>query len=71
MAISPLMSSATSNQSTAKATSSTSDTSTATATSNNTLGNSADELLNNFMTLLITQMQNQDPTNPIDRKSVV
>lgn len=70
MAISPLMSSTTSTQSTAKATSSASDTSTATATSNNTLGNSADELLNNFMTLLITQMQNQDPTNPMDNNQL-
>ncbi|MTD37458.1 flagellar biosynthesis protein FlgD [Erwinia sp. CPCC 100877] len=68
MAISPLMS--TSTQSTARTTSGASDTSTATATSNNTLGNSADELLNNFMTLLITQMQNQDPTNPMDNNQL-
>ncbi len=70
MAISPLMSTTTSTQNTARATSNASDTSTATATSNNTLGNSADELLNNFMTLLITQMQNQDPTNPMDNNQL-
>ncbi|NDJ55704.1 flagellar biosynthesis protein FlgD [Enterobacteriaceae bacterium 4M9] len=71
MSISPVMTSAntqsaarTSGTATAQATS------TATATSNNTLGNSADELLNNFMTLLITQMQNQDPTNPMDNNQL-
>lgn len=43
---------------------------TPTASGGNSLGNTADELLNNFMTLLITQMQNQDPTNPMDNNQL-
>ncbi|WP_024527724.1 flagellar hook assembly protein FlgD [Serratia fonticola] len=33
-------------------------------------GNTADDLLTNFMTLLVAQMQNQDPTNPMDNNQL-
>lgn len=33
-------------------------------------GSAADELLGNFMTLLVAQMQNQDPTNPMDNNQL-
>lgn len=33
-------------------------------------GTSAEDLLNNFMTLLVAQMQNQDPTNPMDNNQM-
>ncbi|SFU20252.1 flagellar basal-body rod modification protein FlgD [Kosakonia arachidis] len=33
-------------------------------------GTSASDLLNNFMTLLVAQMQNQDPTNPMDNSQL-
>lgn len=33
-------------------------------------GNAANDLLSNFMTLLVTQMQNQDPTNPMDNNQL-
>lgn len=35
-----------------------------------TPGTSTDELLDNFMTLLVTQMRNQDPTNPMDNNQL-
>ncbi|EWG67284.1 Basal-body rod modification protein FlgD [Enterobacter sp. DC4] len=33
-------------------------------------GNSADDLMNTFMQLLVAQMQNQDPTNPMDNNQL-
>ncbi len=39
-------------------------TSSASATSSN--GSSIEDITNNFMNLLVAQMQNQDPTNPMD-----
>lgn len=33
-------------------------------------GTSAADLMNNFMTLLVAQMQNQDPTNPMDNNQM-
>ncbi|MEZ3500061.1 flagellar hook assembly protein FlgD [Pantoea sp. KPR_PJ] len=33
-------------------------------------GTSAAELMNNFMTLLVAQMKNQDPTNPMDNNQM-
>lgn len=33
-------------------------------------GSSANELLDNFMTLLVAQMQNQDPTSPMDNNQL-
>lgn len=33
-------------------------------------GSSAEDLLNSFMTLLVAQMQNQDPTNPMDNNQL-
>lgn len=33
-------------------------------------GNTAEDLTNNFMTLLVAQMQNQDPTNPMDNNQL-
>ncbi|MBV4413983.1 flagellar biosynthesis protein FlgD [Enterobacteriaceae bacterium YMB-R22] len=71
MSISPVMTSASTQGATkTSADTKTRDASSATATSDNSLGNTADELLNNFMTLLITQMQNQDPTNPMDNNQL-
>lgn len=35
-----------------------------------TSGTSADDLMNNFMTLLVAQMQNQDPTDPMDNSQL-
>ncbi|HCW46145.1 MAG TPA: flagellar biosynthesis protein FlgD [Erwiniaceae bacterium] len=37
---------------------------------NNTNGSSIDDITNNFMNLLVAQMQNQDPTNPIDNNQL-
>ncbi|EPZ8122872.1 flagellar hook assembly protein FlgD [Yersinia enterocolitica] len=33
-------------------------------------GNSVEDLTNSFMTLLVAQMQNQDPTNPMDNNQL-
>jgi len=33
-------------------------------------GNSSQELQDNFLTLLIAQMKNQDPTNPMDNSQL-
>lgn len=33
-------------------------------------GNSIDDITNNFMTLLVAQMANQDPTNPMDNNQL-
>lgn len=65
MAISPVM---TQSATTTKTTSS----SGANNTSNTSVGNgsSADDLLNNFMTLLVAQMKNQDPTSPMDNNQL-
>lgn len=57
MAIAPLMSSADSRPKVSAS---------AAATS----GTSAEALMNNFMTLLVAQMQNQDPTNPMDNNQL-
>lgn len=57
MAIAPVMGSANSN---AKINAAASDSS----------GTSAEDLMNNFMTLLVAQMQNQDPTNPMDNNQL-
>ncbi|MEM6051534.1 flagellar hook capping FlgD N-terminal domain-containing protein [Erwinia sp. P7711] len=35
-----------------------------------TEGTSSADLMNNFMTLLVAQMQNQDPTNPMDNNQM-
>ncbi|WP_392432578.1 flagellar hook assembly protein FlgD [Yersinia sp. HM-2024] len=40
------------------------------AANSRSLGNTSDELLNSFMTLLVAQMQNQDPTNPMDNNQL-
>lgn len=40
------------------------------ATTNAGSGTSAADLMNNFMTLLVAQMQNQDPTNPMDNNQM-
>ncbi|QHM73200.1 flagellar hook assembly protein FlgD [Mixta intestinalis] len=40
----------------------------ATATSTN--GSSIEDITNNFMNLLVAQMQNQDPTNPMDNNQL-
>jgi flagellar basal-body rod modification protein FlgD len=40
------------------------------ATANSGSGTSAADLMNNFMTLLVAQMQNQDPTNPMDNNQM-
>ncbi|WP_435946152.1 flagellar hook assembly protein FlgD [Dryocola sp. BD586] len=38
--------------------------------SSNGLGDNVEDLMNNFMTLLVAQMQNQDPTNPMDNNQL-
>lgn len=45
-------------------------TNSAAAANSGSLGNTSDELLNSFMTLLVAQMQNQDPTNPMDNNQL-
>lgn len=40
------------------------------ANSSATSGTTAEDLMNNFMTLLVAQMQNQDPTNPMDNNQL-
>ncbi len=42
----------------------------ATKSSNSLGGESVEDLMNNFMTLLVAQMQNQDPTNPMDNNQL-
>ncbi|WLI76345.1 flagellar hook capping FlgD N-terminal domain-containing protein [Kosakonia sp. H02] len=66
MAISPVM---TQSATTTAKTRSTSETNTTSSSSVDT-GSSADDLLNNFMTLLVAQMQNQDPTSPMDNNQL-
>lgn len=41
-----------------------------TTKSSNSLGDNVEDLMNNFMTLLVAQMQNQDPTNPMDNNQL-
>ncbi|MDV5353396.1 flagellar hook capping FlgD N-terminal domain-containing protein [Enterobacter asburiae] len=69
MAVSPLM---TQSAATTRSTSSTASTSSNTTTTSTTsgTGSSADELLDSFMTLLVAQMQNQDPTDPMDNNDL-
>ncbi|MDF7759584.1 flagellar hook capping FlgD N-terminal domain-containing protein [Kosakonia cowanii] len=65
MAVSPVM---THSAATTKSSSSTTATN---ATSGNVgTGSSANELLDSFMTLLVAQMQNQDPTDPMDNNQL-
>lgn len=40
------------------------------ASTSRTTGTSSEDLYNNFMTLLVAQMQNQDPTNPMDNNQL-
>lgn len=73
MAISPLMTSAsTTTRSTTGSTSTTSSTSTASTSSSSSLStaSSLEDLTSNFMTLLVAQMQNQDPTSPMDNNQL-
>ncbi|HCR1907817.1 TPA: flagellar biosynthesis protein FlgD [Enterobacter kobei] len=65
MAVAPLMSSTNSNAKLKASTSADGSGRTGTGT-----GTSASDLLNNFMTLLVAQMQNQDPTNPMDNSQM-
>lgn len=41
-----------------------------TSSGSNSLGDNVDDLMNNFMNLLVAQMQNQDPTNPMDNNQL-
>lgn len=73
MAVSPVMTnSAATTRSTSSAvtTKSTSSTTTTSSSGNVGTGSSADELLDSFMTLLVAQMQNQDPTDPMDNNQL-
>ncbi|WP_312241563.1 flagellar hook assembly protein FlgD [Pantoea sp.] len=40
------------------------------SSSSSTSTNSAEELQNQFLTMLVTQLQNQDPTNPMDNSQL-
>lgn len=42
----------------------------ATETQGSTNGSSPDDLMNSFMTLLVAQMRNQDPTSPMDNNQL-
>ena len=73
MAVSPVMNSTTvpvKPRDAASNTSGTSGTSGSSGSTNIGTGSSADELMNNFMTLLVAQMQNQDPTSPMDNNQL-
>jgi flagellar basal-body rod modification protein FlgD len=52
-------------------TSGTSNTSGTTSTANNSLGTSASSLQDTFLNLLVTELQNQDPTSPVDPTAMV
>lgn len=70
MAISPLMnSSSTTTRSTAGSTASSGTASTSSSSSLST-ASSLQDLTSNFMTLLVAQMQNQDPTSPMDNNQL-
>lgn len=66
MAVSPLMT----NASTTTRSTSSSGSSSATGSSSLGTGSSVEDLTNNFMTLLVAQMQNQDPTSPMDNNQL-
>ncbi|MGP3590918.1 flagellar hook assembly protein FlgD [Vagococcus sp. WN89Y] len=73
MAISPLMTNAsTTTRSTSGSANTSATTSTASTTSSSNIGtgSSAEDITNNFMTLLVAQMQNQDPTSPMDNSQL-
>ncbi|AZI86440.1 flagellar biosynthesis protein FlgD [Kosakonia sp. CCTCC M2018092] len=73
MAVSPVMTNSaatTKSTSSAATTKSTSSTTTTSSSGNVGTGSSANELLDSFMTLLVAQMQNQDPTDPIDNNQL-
>lgn len=73
MAVSPVMTNSaatTKSTSSAATTKSTSSTTTTSSSGNVGTGSSADELLDSFMTLLVAQMQNQDPTDPMDNNQL-
>lgn len=73
MAVSPVMTNSaatTKSTSSAATTKSTSSTTTTSSSSNIGTGSSANELLDSFMTLLVAQMQNQDPTDPMDNNQL-
>lgn len=73
MAVSPVMTNSaatTKSTSSAATTKSTSSTTTTSGSGNVGTGSSADELLDSFMTLLVAQMQNQDPTDPMDNNQL-
>lgn len=72
MAVSPLMTqSAVTTKSTSTTTNTTSSTSSSSSSSGSVgTGSTADELLDSFMTLLVAQMQNQDPTDPMDNNDL-
>lgn len=73
MAVSPVMTNSaatTRSTSSAATTKSTSSTTTTSSSGNVGTGSSADELLDSFMTLLVAQMQNQDPTDPMDNNQL-
>ncbi|ROP58300.1 flagellar basal-body rod modification protein FlgD [Enterobacter sp. BIGb0383] len=59
MAVAPVMGSANTGVKTKAAT-----------TADSVTGTSTADLMNNFMTLLVAQMQNQDPTNPMDNNQM-
>jgi flagellar basal-body rod modification protein FlgD len=52
-------------------TSGTTNTSGTTSTANNSLGTSASSLQDTFLNLLVTELQNQDPTSPVDPTAMV
>jgi len=73
MAISPLMTNAsTTTRSTSGSTNTSGTTSTSSTSSSSSIGtgSSVEDLTNNFMTLLVAQMQNQDPTSPMDNNQL-
>ncbi|XTZ39317.1 flagellar hook assembly protein FlgD [Salmonella enterica] len=71
MAISPVMSSSSAIAKTRETSGNASGASSSSAASGSRVtGTSSDELLNNFMTLLVAQMQNQDPTSPMDNNQL-
>lgn len=73
MAVSPVMtnSAATTRSTSSAATTKSSSSTTTTSSSGNVgTGSSANELLDSFMTLLVAQMQNQDPTDPMDNNQL-
>ncbi|WP_342323899.1 flagellar hook capping FlgD N-terminal domain-containing protein [Kosakonia sp. BYX6] len=70
MAVSPVMTQSASTNATTKSTSSTSNTNSTSSSGNVGTGSTADELLDSFMTLLVAQMQNQDPTDPVDNNQL-